>query len=463
MITASFLAGELLEQALNRCDMLQYGKYRLTQTSLLSMLSQVVKEVAYANFDSDKEAYYDTRLVAPNTDGKFGATGFSYYNATRILAGTLSPAAGPEDVGKLITFFNWLPHPPKFYAGIITNFLPEAAFERVAPEEEISRDATWGLYGGAANAADATDDYPDIANVDGLEIKVGQVGKFVVSVFTPANVPATNLYTKIVFTAKSDVAIDAGFIVRLRLADDTLIAAFTVPMTATATMQTYSVLIANRDIASFANLRVEMEWTNPIPEFPIEDVRKLRISSIAVEINIGGYLLSLFAPPTGDLLSVVNVTVGNTIADSALITLVDPNTIMAPENLNLFDITNSSVIEVVPYHEFDRRKTVGIYRDSQLRWARYNRGNIELAAGTAAPRIGTLRLSAYFEPPTLTVLTARPNVPNSRIKEILDAFVIRLIAIREKTIIPTRTVEEEELQTEAIEDKQSRIDKAKVR
>ena len=129
-----------------------------------------------------------------------------------------------------------------------------------------------------------------------------------------------------------------------------------------------------------------------------------------------------------DLASVVNVTVGPT--PTPTIALVGENRIFAPENLVIYDLLNRRPIETVSYGEFELRKSLAEYRESDSHWARYRRTAIDIANGTSAPPLGTVNLSAYFEPVIAPGYDSHPSISDKLIPGVESRFGLMLLAMK---------------------------------
>lgn len=167
--------------------------------------------------------------------------------------------------------------------------------------------------------------------------------------------------------------------------------------------------------------------------------------------------------PVNDIASATNITICEWLVTNNVIILTDGNVIMIPENIALYDVTNKQKIEMTSYQEFDYRKTLNDYTTSDARWARYRKSVIDIHSGDDASPLGTLRISAYFEPRKPGDFDSPLSVPDSRVPEVEERFVALLLSIREKTLIPKRDLSVFELQTARVADADTKEDQSEVR
>jgi len=173
------------------------------------------------------------------------------------------------------------------------------------------------------------------------------------------------------------------------------------------------------------------------------------------------YLLSLLYPiPT--IASAINITIGDWLPKGNVIRLIQPNEILSPEHLILFDLTNSEVVDIVFYDEFDRRSSKLLYKTSTKKWARYQAGLIEIASGSAAPTLGTVRVSANWMPPRSAQLDFPIYAPEKRLGQIEDEFIKKLMSIKVGQPVAESSVQAAELTTLPIQSEETRIQKEKV-
>lgn len=123
MILSTYKAGQIVEQGLKTVGMLAMSRFGLTVENVLDKLHQSVIDVVNAHFPDDKRNYHETRLTGGITNGKRGDLSVAYNAATRELGAVVTPPATANDVGKLITFFDFTPAIPTFHYGIIQNYI----------------------------------------------------------------------------------------------------------------------------------------------------------------------------------------------------------------------------------------------------------------------------------------------------------------------------------------------------
>ena len=271
MVKSTTVAGTVAERALNRTGMLAIAKYGISMDNVLKLTNLSVREVAAKYFETEKEAYYDSRIILGKNNGKFCASGASWSQNTKALAVTMNPLATSSDIGKAITFFDGNSTPNQFFSGIISGFAS----------------------------------------------------------------PST-------------------------------------------------------------------------------------------------YYVNLFYQVT-DLSNVVNVTVGYWLLDGTSIQLNDENQIFVPDKMALYDSLNNSTLDIVDYHEFEYRKTLNEYSNGGTAWCRYRKNMIDVFVGAAYPPLGTLVLSAYFEPDSAGDFDAQLSISEIHIGEVEDTLVNRLMAIKNHT------------------------------
>lgn len=122
MVRASTYNGTIIISCLRKAQMLAHGKYSLSETDLLNILSNNIRRVAIRDFENSKEQFYEARPVASRTNGKFGEGPGSYASLTNILSIDMTPAGSIADVGKVITFFDTTTTPRRCFPGTIVAF-----------------------------------------------------------------------------------------------------------------------------------------------------------------------------------------------------------------------------------------------------------------------------------------------------------------------------------------------------
>jgi hypothetical protein len=167
--------------------------------------------------------------------------------------------------------------------------------------------------------------------------------------------------------------------------------------------------------------------------------------------------------PAPSLSAVANVTVGDWLVAGDVIMLTGDNQVLSPENMSLFDITNDYEISLVSYKEFQTRRTLTGFNASSARWAKYSKTSIELTAGSLAPALGTLRISAYWVPPKSGDFTSPIYCPDDRVSEVEDRLLNRLLSFKYKQPAQVMPVQQAELSTIQLKSKSDLEDIQKVR
>lgn len=173
------------------------------------------------------------------------------------------------------------------------------------------------------------------------------------------------------------------------------------------------------------------------------------------------YAITLFYP-IPNIPAVINVTVIDWLVTGSVIRLIPPNEIATSEHLEIVDIFNNEVIDIVSYDEFNRRATKLIYSSSTKHWARYKSNAIEFAAGSQAPALGTIRISAYWVPPRSTNFGSSVYAPDKRLGEIEERLVLKLLSRKLGRPMPETAVRQEEMESTVLTPKYSRQEREKV-
>ena len=167
--------------------------------------------------------------------------------------------------------------------------------------------------------------------------------------------------------------------------------------------------------------------------------------------------------PVPDLPSVESITVADTILGGDLLKLNDGNEIWAPEKLEIYDLTNDEVVLVVDNEDFNRRRELNTWKDGSTRWARYMKSAIEFSAGSEAPPIGTLKLSAYWLPPRTKSSNDTLYCSDIRLGEVERALMMALFELKTgRPAIALDATREERFQ-EQMETGQTKEEQSKVR
>jgi hypothetical protein len=167
------------------------------------------------------------------------------------------------------------------------------------------------------------------------------------------------------------------------------------------------------------------------------------------------YEVTLFFP-SPDLVNIVNVTVGAWANGGLIIPITGENQIFSAENMVLFDISNSNTVEFVDYNEFEFRMSLSQYREGDSMWARYRRSAIDIAVGTGLTVIGTMRLSAYFQPPKAGDFDSLVSIDDVRLGEVEERMVQRLLSIKSGTPLPALDTTQAELAMIPLQDKDTK-------
>lgn len=161
MVRASFKAGQVIENALKRAQMLALSRFGLSVKNVLHMLDESIVAVAQAHFQTDKEMFYASKPVQGTTNGKYGATG-SYDSVTRTLTVTMTPTLSANDIGKVVTFFDSSTTPKRAFAAVIEDIADGSTGYIINPYYPIPNIASalyisvldWLLVGDVLNLTD---------------------------------------------------------------------------------------------------------------------------------------------------------------------------------------------------------------------------------------------------------------------------------------------------------------------
>lgn len=133
--------------------------------------------------------------------------------------------------------------------------------------------------------------------------------------------------------------------------------------------------------------------------------------------------------------------------------LTEHNQLFSPENLVIFDVSNSKAIDVVTPDEFERRKSQPDYSSSDQRWAMCRKSAIEFAAGTGAPVMGMLQVTGFFLPPTISYFESFIPLSDVRIGELEQRFLLGLLEIKHGQPIEKPGVMQAEMGTYQLKDR----------
>lgn len=167
--------------------------------------------------------------------------------------------------------------------------------------------------------------------------------------------------------------------------------------------------------------------------------------------------------PIVSLSRIANITVIDWLLGGDTIKLLQGNQIFSVENCVIFDVSNKTVIDIVPHEEFNRRLTMTKWLTGSTRWARYMQTQIDMTAGTSAPPRGTLQISAYWIPPRSTNLATYLHISNKRIPDVEDEVVRRLLSIKTGQPLQPRDERRTDLQELGVGDRQTIRDQSAVR
>jgi hypothetical protein len=172
--------------------------------------------------------------------------------------------------------------------------------------------------------------------------------------------------------------------------------------------------------------------------------------------------IALFTP-VPSIANVTAITIGNWLLSGDVIMLNGDNQVFSPENLSVYDMSNRIPIEMVSLEAFDYMKSMAKYQNSSHRWGRYKRTAIEFAAGDNANPVGSLMISAYWEPLRPRDYDSPVYASDVRLTEIENRLIIKLLSIKNKTFVNEQDFTPVEVQTEQLDDKATKEAENRVR